>query len=148
MNSLYPDIQTDRIAESRDWYCALLSLEVVFDSEWFVMLADPDDDSRKIAFVAHDHETVLDGFRRPADGILVTIEVDDVDAVYAHARRLGCDIRLALRDEPFGQRHFIAIDPIGLQVDVMSTIPFAPEFVEEHRGAFGDGVQVTHGKER
>jgi catechol 2,3-dioxygenase-like lactoylglutathione lyase family enzyme len=145
VNALYPDIQTDRLAESRDWYCDLLSLEVVFDSEWFVMLADPDNPALKIAFVAHDHETVVSGFRRRADGLLVTIEVDDVDAVHAHARRLGCDIRLSLRSEPFGQRHFIAIDPNGLQVDVMSLIPFAPDFAEAHQDAFGPAlIQEDH----
>jgi len=52
--------------------------------------------------------------RRSPQGVLVTIEVDDVDAVHARARSLGVPIVDALRSEEFGQRHFTALDPHGL----------------------------------
>jgi len=35
---------------------------------------------------------------------------------------------LALRSEPFGQRHFMTVDPAGTLVDVITPIPPAPEY--------------------
>ncbi|TIL77909.1 MAG: glyoxalase, partial [Mesorhizobium sp.] len=34
----------------------------------------------------------------------------------------------SLRDEPFGQRHFITSDPNGVLIDVIKPIPLSPEF--------------------
>ena len=64
--------------------------------------------------------------------MLVTVETEDVDAVHERARELGVEIVYALRDEVFGQRHFMAKDPNGLLVDVVQLIPPAPEFLREH----------------
>ena len=74
------------------------------------------------------HETIPEAFRAPARGVLVSLEVEDVDAVYERFTAAGLPIHLSLRDEPFGQRHFISVDPGGLLVDVISPIPLSPEF--------------------
>lgn len=42
--------------------------------------------------------------------------------------KAGLPITLPLRDEPFGQRHFIITDPAGTLVDVIKPIPPSPEF--------------------
>jgi catechol 2,3-dioxygenase-like lactoylglutathione lyase family enzyme len=55
--------------------------------------------------------------------VLVTIEVDDVDAVHERAQASRLPIELSLRDEDWGQRHFITRDPNGLAVDVVQVIP-------------------------
>jgi hypothetical protein len=39
---------------------------------------------------------------------------------------------VSLRDEPWGQRHFITEDPDGVLVDVVTVIPPAPEFVAQY----------------
>ena len=56
-----------------------------------------------------------EGFAVEPAGVLVTVEVDDVDAVYERALRRGASIALPLRDEEFGQRHFMAVDPSGMR---------------------------------
>jgi hypothetical protein len=38
-----------------------------------------------------------------------------------------------LRDEPWGQRHFIGVDPQGVMVDVIELIPPSPEFLAQYR---------------
>jgi uncharacterized glyoxalase superfamily protein PhnB len=58
--------------------------------------------------------------------------VDDVDLGWARAAALGAPVRQELRDEPFGQRHFMVSDPNGLLVDVITPIPFSDEFLAEH----------------
>ena len=41
MNALFPDVPSARLPESRDFYVRLLGMEVVFDSDWYVLLRDP-----------------------------------------------------------------------------------------------------------
>ena len=44
------------------------------------------------------------------------------------AKAISENIRLTLRDEAFGQRHFILADPGGVLVDVIKPIPPSAEF--------------------
>jgi catechol 2,3-dioxygenase-like lactoylglutathione lyase family enzyme len=132
MYSLFPDICTDDVAASRDFYVALLGFRVAFEIEWYVQLQSPADPNLQLAFVRRGHASVPAGFGDAPRGVLVTVETKDVDAVHAHARAIGAEIVHALRDEVWGQRHFMAKDPNGLLVDVVQLIPPAPEFLREH----------------
>ena len=49
----------------------------------------------------------------------LTIEVEDVDAVYAKAINMGFKIVHPLTNEPWGVRRFFVVDPNGQIVNVM-----------------------------
>lgn len=57
---------------------------------------------------------------------MISFEVADATAVHERAVLLGVTIAQELRDEQFGQRHFMAVDPDGLLVDVVEML-FIPE---------------------
>ena len=136
MNALYPAILSGCVAATRDFYVSLLGLRVDFDSDWAVYLSAPTDDALKLAIVDRGHDSVPEPFRAAAAGVLISVEVDDVDKTWARAVGLGAPVRQPLRDEPFGQRHFMVSDPNGLLVDVITTIPFSDDFMAEHAAAF------------
>lgn len=50
----------------------------------------------------------------------LSIEVDDVDAVYARAKSSGYDIAYDLTDEPWGVRRFYVRDPVGKLLNILS----------------------------
>jgi catechol 2,3-dioxygenase-like lactoylglutathione lyase family enzyme len=135
VSSFYPVICTDRVAETSDFYVRLLGFEVVFTAEWYVSLRRGD---HELAVLDAGHPTIPEGYRRPVAGLLLNIEVDDVDAEY---RRLvdgeGLRPALDLRDEPFGQRHFIVADPAGVLVDVITEIPPSAEYADNFTAAAG-----------
>jgi uncharacterized glyoxalase superfamily protein PhnB len=54
--------------------------------------------------------------------LVLTIHVDDVDGAYVRAKKIGAEIVAEIRDEEYGQRHFLVIDPNGLLLNVMSSI--------------------------
>jgi catechol 2,3-dioxygenase-like lactoylglutathione lyase family enzyme len=114
---------TDRVAASRDFYAGLLGMRIAFEADWYVQLLSPASPAAQLGIVDGGHESVPPTFRQPAAGVLVTIEVDHVDAVHERARELGLPIELSLRDEDWGQRHLITRDPNGLAVDVVQVIP-------------------------
>ena len=75
------------------------------------------------------HETIPAGHRTPAGGVLVNIEVEDVDAEYERlVTRGGAPVALDLRSETFGQRHVILVAPGGVLVDVIQPIPVTGDF--------------------
>jgi uncharacterized glyoxalase superfamily protein PhnB len=50
------------------------------------------------------------------------MHVDDVDGAYGRAQKMGAEIVEEIRDEEYGQRHFLVVDPNGLLINVMSAI--------------------------
>ena len=127
LTSFYPVLCTDRVAQSRDFYVGLLGFAVTFEADWYVSLRR--DPAHELALVDHHHPTVPGAYRRPVQGLLLNLEVTDVDAEWERlVVREGLAPELELRDEPFGQRHFIVADPNGVLIDVITEIPPAPEY--------------------
>lgn len=122
--SIFPVVPVADIGRSRDFYVGLLGLTVVYDSDWYVQLQSSTTESVQLGLVIQDHDTIPEGFRGPPAGVLVSVEVDNVDAVHDCARAAGLPIASTLRSEDFGQRHFMTVDPDGLLVDVITVIPF------------------------
>lgn len=140
LQSLYPVIATDRVADAAAFYVEHLSFEPTFSTDWYVSLRRPGPPAVELAFVDAAHTTIPEGYRHPVRGLLINVEVDDVDAEW---QRLvvddGLEPRLAIRSEPFGQRHFIVADPAGVLIDIITEIPPADDYAE----AFADGAAAA-----
>jgi uncharacterized glyoxalase superfamily protein PhnB len=53
----------------------------------------------------------------------LTIEVDDVDKVYADLKKKNIEIKIDIRNEPWGDRHFAIQDPNGIGIDIVKYSP-------------------------
>lgn len=106
-----PDIRTEAMDESRDFY-GLLGLEEVMNLGWVSTLASPDNPTAQVILMTEDRTAPV-----TPD---MSIEVDDVDAVYEAVRASGARIVHPLRDEEWGVRRFFAADPNGRVVNVVS----------------------------
>ena len=134
LTSLYAVICTARPRESRDFYTRLLGFETTFEADWYVSLRHPEGAGHELALLDHTHPTLPEGYRTPARGLLLNLEVTDVDAEWDRlVRREGLRPVLALREEDFGQRHFIVADPNDVLVDVITPVPPSAEFAERYR---------------
>jgi len=131
VEDVFPVVCTDRIEESAAFYADLLGLDVVFESGWYTLLRAPGDARVQLGLVLREHPSVPEGFRDRPRGVLVTVEVPDVDAVHERARAAAHPLVQELRDEEFGQRHFMLADPDGALVDVVMAIPLSPAFARE-----------------
>jgi catechol 2,3-dioxygenase-like lactoylglutathione lyase family enzyme len=107
-----PNIRSERVAETRDFFAELLGFEPAMDLGWVVTLASPTNPSAQITIIGNDDPA--------APGI--SIDVDDVDAVHARAAELGLDIAYPLRDEEWGVRRFMLREPSGTIVNVLSHV--------------------------
>jgi uncharacterized glyoxalase superfamily protein PhnB len=132
LRSFYTVLCTDDVAGTAAFWERHFGFKRVFDSGWYVHLISQVSAEANLAILDYRHETIPAPFRKKAAGILVNFEVDDVDALYARAQAEGLKIHLALRDEPFGQRHFITEDPNGIAIDVIKPIPPSAEFAKQY----------------
>lgn len=126
VSSLYPVLMTADVPSTARFYREALGCETTFESDWYVSLRLG---TFELAVLNHAHATVPEDYREVARGVLVNVEVEDVDDVYARLTRLGHATFFAPRDEAFGQRHFIAEAPDGVLLDVITPIPPTGEFV-------------------
>jgi catechol 2,3-dioxygenase-like lactoylglutathione lyase family enzyme len=127
--SYYPVIMTGDVAGTAAFYVKHFRFESQFDAGWYVHLRSAEDRDVNLAIVQGDHETIPEEGRGRVAGLLINFEVKDVDAVHARVVAEGLPILRSLRDEDFGQRHFITRDPNGVLIDVITPIPPSPEFL-------------------
>ncbi|MEA5449556.1 VOC family protein [Leptolyngbya sp. CCNP1308] len=115
---LWFGIITEKLEASKAFYRRLFDCEVIYDSDWFVLLRSG---QSELGFMLPNLEAQAPIFR-PAfggKGAWITIDVDDAQAEYQRIAALGVSIEVELRDEPWGDRHFVVIDPNGIGVDIV-----------------------------
>ncbi|MDT0309064.1 VOC family protein [Streptomyces sp. DSM 44917] len=133
LTSFYPVICSRRLAASRDFYTGLLGFEVTFEADWYVSLRRPGPPDYELALLDHTHPTLPAAYRAPVRGLLLNLEVTDVDAEWDRlVTRAGLTPELPLRTEDFGQRHFIVADPDGVLIDVITPTEPTPEFAAQY----------------
>lgn len=130
--SYYPVIMTANVAATAAFYVEHFRFTPLFESDWYVHLQSAEDESVNLAVLDGDHETIPAKGRGRVGGLLLNFEVEDPDAEYDRARKAGLPILLELRDEDFGQRHFITSDPNGVLIDIIKPIPPSAEFAAQY----------------
>lgn len=117
---LYAGIVTSGIEESKVFYAELLGFGVTFENDFYLLMHTPNREA-EISFLLPDHPSQQPLFRGAFEGqgMFLTIEVEDVDQKYKELKEKGADIKIELRDEPWGDRHFAIEDPNGVGIDIV-----------------------------
>ena len=130
VTSFYPVLMAQDVSATASFYREVLGFETTYESDWYVSLRLG---RFELAVLAYDHPTVPEGYRVLPRGVIANLEVDDVDDVYARVTsKAGLVPVLPLRDEDFGQRHFIVAAPDGVLLDVIQPIPPTAEYAESY----------------
>ncbi|MGH7002845.1 MAG: VOC family protein [Alphaproteobacteria bacterium] len=132
VTSYYPVLCVRDVAASSAFYQRHFGFVPAFENDWYAHLTAPDSAGVNLGLVAYDHASVPGPHRVPAQGVLVNFEVADVDAEYARLKD-SVPVVTPLRDEAFGQRHFILSDPDGALIDVITPIPPSAEFAAQYK---------------
>jgi catechol 2,3-dioxygenase-like lactoylglutathione lyase family enzyme len=133
LTSFYPVVCTSRLRDSHDFYRRFFGFETTFEADWYVSLRRPGPPAYELALLDHQHPTLPEAYRAPARGLLLNLEVTDVDAEWERlVVRGGLHAELPLRDEDFGQRHFIVAAPDRVLIDVITPIPPSGAYAEQY----------------
>lgn len=135
LKSLYSVIMTDQVKEVAVFYTSVLNFEIIFDSDWYISLINKQGENAfELAILDYQHETVPKDFRNTTKGLIINFEVENATELY-NKMLLDNNIKIvkALKDEDFGQRHFIITDPVGVLIDVIENIPPSEAFADMYK---------------
>jgi uncharacterized glyoxalase superfamily protein PhnB len=117
-------ISTEKMQESKDFYMDHFGYKLIYESEWYVELLSPDIDAGISFTLAQREEGEIFNGR----GLILSFEVDDVDAEYQRLKQEGLLIFQEMQDKPWGERSFVVNDPNGVHIYIYKTIPPTPEY--------------------
>jgi catechol 2,3-dioxygenase-like lactoylglutathione lyase family enzyme len=132
VTSSYPVIMTADVAQTAAFYKKHFDFIALFETDWYVHLQLQHEPTVNLAILDHSHETIPASARTGVTGLILNFEVADPDAEYARLQAAGLPILLTLRDEAFGQRHFITADPNGVLIDIVKPIAPSEDFEENY----------------
>lgn len=137
LTSYYPVLMTRNVAATADFYQRHFGFGALFTADWYVHLQSTEAGAAvSLAVLDGGHDTIPEAARgHTAAGVLLNFEVDNVDAEHDRLMAAGLTLRLPLRDEAFGQRHFIVQGPDGVLIDVIQPIPPTTEFAQQYTDA-------------
>ncbi len=117
-------IITEKLTETKAFYTEYLGFGVTFENEFYLLLHTSGKQS-ELSFLLPDHPTQQPFFHQAFNGkgVYLTFEVDDVDAVYHILKNKEVEIKIELRDEPWGDRHFAIEDSNGIGIDIVKYSP-------------------------
>ncbi|WP_426239312.1 VOC family protein [Pararhizobium sp. DWP1-1-3] len=135
ITSYYPVIMTGDVQGTAEFYIRHFGFKALFTADWYMHLQSTENEHVTLAILDGSHETIPQSGRGTVCGLLLNFEVEDPDAVYAQFQAAGLPILLTLRDENFGQRHFITADPNGVLIDVIKPISPTAEFAAQYNAS-------------
>jgi catechol 2,3-dioxygenase-like lactoylglutathione lyase family enzyme len=124
VNACFPVLLSSDVQKAQAFYARCFGMTPRFSSSWYVHLGHPTHPTLEFAVMTPQHAALPAG-QRPASGILMSFEVEDAAREYVRLAALGVEFVHGVRDEVWGQRHFMLRGPDGVLVDVIEPIKAA-----------------------
>ena len=117
-------IVTEKLAETKTFYTKFLGFGITFENEFYLLLHTAGKEA-EISFLLPNHPSQQPFFHQSftGQGMYLTIEVEDIDKVYNELKMKGVEIKIDIRNEPWGDRHFAIQDPNGIGIDIVKYLP-------------------------
>lgn len=126
-DKLVPLITTRDLSAIKDFYTTKLGFQVTFDSDFHLGLRAGVEGRPELSFMTPNSDAcpVTDG-----RGMTFCLQVDDVDAEHTRLAAAGIQVVQPPKDNPWGDRSCIVLDPLGISLYVYSLIEADPEFAK------------------
>ena len=119
--AMFPVMVADDLEALKQFYETYFGFNAVFfDPEFYLHLVSPNT-GVQLGFLMPNMEN-QPAFLHPkivTEGYAISLEVADAQKAYQQANELKLKIALPLKEEVWGQRHFIIQDPAGLYLDIV-----------------------------
>lgn len=118
---MFPVMVTNNLDAVKQFYEAVFGFTAAFyDSNFYLHLISPNNNIQ-LGFLLPDLAN-QPGYLHPTmspEGYVLSLEVKDAALAYSEAKRMDLNIVMALKQEEWGQIHFMIQDPAGIHVDVV-----------------------------
>ncbi len=119
INKLHPLTITDKLIETAEFYKTYFEFEEVFTSDWYLQLAHKNGAEIAVMSPNLPNQPEILHQAYSGSGIAFTFETEDATSIYNELKAQQAPFVYELKDEEWGQRHFILQDPAGVYVDVV-----------------------------
>ena len=126
---------TKKIDECKEFYQKFFNGKVTFDCGWYFTIMLSNGPNRiDISFMDPDNAyTTVPGQSIIFEGgVTLNLTVEDPDKEYEKYKNTGLEITQKLGDSPWGDRSFLAKDPIGNNLYIYKWIKPSAEFTDAY----------------
>lgn len=121
VDAMFPVMVTKNLEAVKAFYGSVFGFNSVFyDAGFYLHLVSPDS-GVQLGFLMPEHASQPD-FLQPLmspDGYVISLEVKDAERAYFEAQKMDLTMTTKLKEEAWGQVHFILKDPAGFRIDVV-----------------------------
>lgn len=121
IQAMFPVMVASNLAELQAFYSSMFGFQTVFLEPGFYLHLISLDKGIQLGFLVPGHESqpaFLHSLMHP-NGYIISFEVADAARAFEQAKALGLSIVMDLKEEQWGQLHFIVKDPAGLHIDIV-----------------------------
>ncbi|MEM6841524.1 MAG: VOC family protein [Bacteroidota bacterium] len=117
---MYPGFNTTKLAETKMFYTEHFGFEVIFEDDWFILLKKGEHELGFMLPNLPQQNTLF----QPAfgGGSWLAFQTNDAHQEYERLKQANVPIVAEIKDEVWGDRHFVIKDPNGIGVDVYQRI--------------------------
>jgi predicted enzyme related to lactoylglutathione lyase len=108
-----PDIISNKIRESKDFYINFIGLKLAMDMGWILTFISESNPTAQINLLHSDHQYIDNS------NVAISIEASDVDGLYEKALAENLEVVYPLKVETWGVKRFFVKDPNGVTVNIM-----------------------------
>lgn len=124
IEAMFPVMVTSKLDAVKQFYEVAFGFNAAFyDPNFYLHLVSPSTGAQ-LGFLLPNHDS-QPSFLHPimsADGYVISLEVKDAAQAYAEAKIMNLNIAMHLKEEVWGQIHFMLQDPAGFHVDIVQHI--------------------------
>lgn len=126
IQAMFPVMVASNLAEIKQFYTSVFGFNAVFyDAEFYLHLVS--NSGVQLGFLLPEHPTqpqFLQTLMSP-DGYVISLEVADAAKAYEEAMSMMLSIAMELKEEDWGQIHFMLKDPAGFKIDIVEHLEAA-----------------------
>lgn len=111
-----PDINSNKIEESKKFYADFIGLKLAMDMGWILTFTSESNPTAQINLLLSDKKEIDNS------NVAISIESSDVDGLYKKALAENVGIVYPLKVEDWGVKRFFIKDPNGVTVNIMCHI--------------------------
>ena len=122
--AMFPVVVVPDLASLKEFYVSAFGFESVFyDPSFYLHLVSPAS-GVQLGFLMQNHPSQPDFLhtKMAAEGFVVSFEVQNAANAFAEANAMNLTIVMPIKEEEWGQIHFMVEDPAGMRIDIVEHI--------------------------
>ncbi|MEY8215915.1 MAG: glyoxalase [Colwellia sp.] len=121
IDAMFPVMVAGNLEAVKQYYETVFGFKTVFYDANFYLHIISANNNIQLGFLVPNLASQPE-FLHPimaADGFVISFEVKDATLAFSEAQKMGLNFALPLKQEEWGQIHFMVKDPAGLRIDVV-----------------------------